>query len=91
MLYVRGHLDPVEVKIETEHEIVGVVLNKLEKKLHIYLVYRPPHHSVESYSVQQCKYYYYKQILHSCWRLQLFSQLENTDCCCGEYVVIRFY
>ena len=43
MLYVRGHLDPVECKIETEHEMVGVVLNKLEKKLHIYLVYRPPH------------------------------------------------
>ena len=42
MLYVRGHLDPVECKIETEHEMVGVVLNKLEKKLHIYLVYRPP-------------------------------------------------
>ena len=32
MLYVRGHLDPVECKIETEHEMVGVVLNKLEKK-----------------------------------------------------------
>ena len=48
MLYVRGHLDPVECKIETEHEIVGVVLNKLEKKLHIYLVYRPPHQSAES-------------------------------------------
>ena len=31
MLYVRGHLDPVECKIETEHEMVGVV-NKLEKK-----------------------------------------------------------
>ena len=29
MLYVRGHLDPVECKIETEHEMVGVVLNKL--------------------------------------------------------------
>ena len=48
MLYVRGHLDPVERKIETEHEMVGVVPNKLEKKLHIYLVYRPPHQSVES-------------------------------------------
>ena len=48
MLYVRGHLDPVECKIETEHEMVGVVLNKLEKKLHIYLVYRPPHQSAES-------------------------------------------
>ena len=48
MLYVRGHLDPVECKIETEHEMVGVVLNKLEKKLHIYLVYMPPHQSAES-------------------------------------------
>ena len=48
MLYVRGHLDPVECKIETEHEMVGVVLNKLEKKLHIYVVYRPPHQSAES-------------------------------------------
>ena len=28
--------------------MVGVVLNKLEKKLHIYLVYRPPHQSAES-------------------------------------------
>ena len=36
MLYVRGHLDPVECKIETEHEMVGVVLNKLEKKLHFF-------------------------------------------------------
>ena len=41
-------MDPVECKIETEHEMVGVVLNKLEKKLHIYLVYRPPHQSAES-------------------------------------------
>ena len=48
MLYIRGHLDPVKCKIETEHEMVGVVLNKLEKKLHIYLVYRPPHQSAES-------------------------------------------
>ena len=44
----RGYLDPVECKIETEHEMVGVVLNKLEKKLHIYCVYRPPHQNVES-------------------------------------------
>ena len=40
MLYVRGHLDPVECKIETEHEMVGVVLNKLEKKLHISRIQR---------------------------------------------------
>ena len=61
MLYVRGHLDPVECKIETEHEMVGVVLNKLEKKLHIYLVYRPPHQNAESdeslYSNLSTKYY----------------------------------
>ena len=39
MLYVRGHLDPVECKIETEHEMVGVVLNKLEKKNSIYILF----------------------------------------------------
>ena len=41
-------MDPVKCKIETGHETVGVVLNKLEKKLHVNLVYRPPHQSVES-------------------------------------------
>ena len=50
MLYVRGHLDPVECKIETEHEMVGVVLNKLEKKLHIYLVFQEYEEPVYSYS-----------------------------------------
>ena len=48
LLYAREYLDPVECKIETENEIVGIVLNKLQKKLHIYLVYRPPHQSAES-------------------------------------------
>ena len=47
LLYVRECLNPVECPIVTEHELLGVVLNKLEKKLHIYLVYRPPHQAVE--------------------------------------------
>ena len=38
MLYVRGHLDPVECKIETEHEIVGVVLINL-KRNSIYILF----------------------------------------------------
>ena len=47
LLYVREHLNPVECKLETEHEMLGVVLSALERKLHIYLVYRPPHQIVE--------------------------------------------
>ena len=47
LLYAREHLNPVDCRLDTEHEMLGVVLNKLEKKLHIYLVYRPPHQTVE--------------------------------------------
>jgi len=43
LLYVRDHLDPIECKIDANHEMLGVVLNQLDKKIHIYIVYRPPH------------------------------------------------
>ena len=42
ILYVKDYLDPVECKIETDHEMVGVDLNKLEKKVRVILLYRPP-------------------------------------------------
>ena len=47
LLYIREYLDPVDCRIETEHEVLGVTLNKLEKKLYLYLVYRPPHQCLE--------------------------------------------
>ena len=47
LLYVREYLNPVDCRLETEHELLGVVLTKLEKKLYIYLAYRPPHQSAE--------------------------------------------
>ena len=47
LLYVREFLNPVEQKMEVDHEMLGVVLNNLEKKLYIYIVYRPPHQLVE--------------------------------------------
>ena len=48
MLYVRDYLNPVDCKLETEHEMLGVVLNKLHKKLYIYLLYRPPDQTAEN-------------------------------------------
>ena len=45
LLYVKEHLDPIECNTDSNHEMMGVCLNKLNKKLHIYIVYRPPHQS----------------------------------------------
>ena len=39
MLYVRDFLNPVDCKLETEHEMLGVVLNKPHKNLYIYICY----------------------------------------------------
>ncbi|MEL7079452.1 MAG: endonuclease/exonuclease/phosphatase family protein [Cyanobacteria bacterium J06582_2] len=47
LLYIREHLDPIECKSDSNHEMLGVCLNKLDKKLHIYIVYRPPHQSTD--------------------------------------------
>ena len=33
MLYIREYLNPVDCDLQTEHEMLGVVINKLEKKL----------------------------------------------------------
>ena len=43
LLYVREFLNPVNCQLEVDHELLGVVLNNLKKKLYIYIVYRPPH------------------------------------------------
>ena len=43
LLYVRDYLNPVDCKIECEHEMLGVTLNSLGKCIYIILVYRPPH------------------------------------------------
>ena len=43
LLYVREYLNPVDCQLEVDHELLGVVLNNLKKKLYIYIVYRPPH------------------------------------------------
>ena len=43
MLYVKDHLNPIECEIETLHEVIGVSINSLGKKITIILVYRPPH------------------------------------------------
>ena len=47
VLYIKESLDPIDCHITTEHEMIGVVLKNLKKELYIYLVYRPPHQSIE--------------------------------------------
>ena len=47
LLYVRDYLNPIDCKLETEHEMLGIVLNKLHRRLYIYLIYRPPDQSAE--------------------------------------------
>ena len=47
LLYVRDYLDPIDSKLETIHEMIGIVLNKPHSKLHIYLLYRPPKQTAE--------------------------------------------
>ena len=47
LLYVRDYLSPIDCKLETEHEMIGIVLNKPHRKLYIYLLYRPPDQSAE--------------------------------------------
>ena len=47
LLYIRDYLSPMDCKLETEHEMIGIVLNKPHRKLYIYLVYRPPDQSAE--------------------------------------------
>ena len=47
LLYIREYLDPVNCELVTEHEMLGVVLKNLKKELYLYLVYRPPHQTVE--------------------------------------------
>ena len=42
-MYVKELLNPVEHKSEIDHELIGVCLNCLDKNMHIFLVYRPPH------------------------------------------------
>ena len=43
MLYVREYLNPLDCKLDVDHEVLGILLNNLKKKLYIYIVYRPPH------------------------------------------------
>ena len=47
LLYVREFLNPIDCNIESNHEMLGVSLNNLEKCMYIYLVYRPPHQPQE--------------------------------------------
>ena len=43
MLYVKEFLNPIDSNIKTNHKLIGVSLNNLEKCIYIFLVYRPPH------------------------------------------------
>ena len=43
LFYVRESLNPIELRIESNNEVIGVSLNNLRKNMHIFLVYRPPH------------------------------------------------
>ena len=47
LLYVKEGLNPVDCDLVTEHEMLGVVLKNLKRELYLYLVYRPPHQTVE--------------------------------------------
>ena len=48
LLYVRDYLNPVDCKIESKHEMLGVTLNSLGKCIYVFLVYRPPHQHVDA-------------------------------------------
>ena len=45
LLFIREYLDPIDCSLNTDHEMLGVYLNKLDKRLHIFILYRPPHQS----------------------------------------------
>lgn len=47
LLYIKESLNPKDCEIVSDHELLGVVLKNLKKELYLYLVYRPPHQSVE--------------------------------------------
>ena len=47
MLYIREFLEPVEKKVELNQEILEVEINNLQKKINLFLLYRPPHQSAE--------------------------------------------
>ena len=47
ILYVKNHLNPVEIKMETEFEVIGANINTLGNKMSVVVVYRPPHQSEE--------------------------------------------
>ena len=39
LLYIMECLNPIDCELVTEHELLGVVLKNLKKKLHFYFVY----------------------------------------------------
>ena len=45
LLYVKETLNPIDCNIVTEHELIGISINRLDRCLHIFLCYRPPHQS----------------------------------------------
>ena len=47
LLYVKECLNPVDCELVTEHEMLGVVVKNLKTTLYLYLVYRPPHQTIE--------------------------------------------
>ncbi len=47
LLYVRSHLNSTVQIIDSPHELIGVELNGQTIRLHVYLVYRPPHQTVD--------------------------------------------
>lgn len=48
LLYIRDYLQPVICNIDSPYEIVGATISGLTCGLSFYLVYRPPHQSVDS-------------------------------------------
>jgi hypothetical protein len=47
LLYARSHLQATCHTINSAHELIGVEINGANLRLNIYLVYRPPHQTVD--------------------------------------------
>jgi len=47
MIYARSHLHTVLRTNDLPHEVIGIELRELGQTLHLYLVYRPPHQTVD--------------------------------------------
>jgi hypothetical protein len=48
LLYVRSHLTATRLPIDSPYELMGVELNGQDAKVQLFLLYRPPHQTLDS-------------------------------------------